>query len=180
MQLMILDPNCTVQPETTFTLSHKWAICDKATCICTLIQLRDQISSFFQKRRNFDPPGSSNITLSRTGLIVQITKLKSCCTLASFPGSCVGEEEREPGTHCSHMCQVPLVTCIILRYTKITANSVYLLKGSTAWLYSLWDSYGQFLSQKQYRFDGNCLNCFVWSDRWTSKEDIASVTCCSV
>ena len=42
--------------------------------------------------------------------------------LASFPGSCAGEEEREPGTHCSRMRQVPLVTCILLRYTKITVN----------------------------------------------------------
>ena len=33
-----------------------------------------------------------------------------------------GEEEREPGTHCSRMRQVPLVTCILLRYTKITVN----------------------------------------------------------
>ena len=43
-------------------------------------------------------------------------------SLASFPGSCAGEEEREPGTHCSRMRQVPLVTCILLRYTKITVN----------------------------------------------------------
>ena len=43
-------------------------------------------------------------------------------TLASFPGSCAGEEEREPGTHCSHMRQIPLVTCILLRYTEITVN----------------------------------------------------------
>ena len=56
--------------------------------------------------------------------------------LASFPGSRAWEEEREPGTHCSRMRQVPLVTCILLRYTKITATSVYLEKGSTAWLYS--------------------------------------------
>ena len=28
-QLMILHPNSTVQPETTFTLSHKRAICDE-------------------------------------------------------------------------------------------------------------------------------------------------------
>jgi len=34
--------------------------------------------------------------------------------LALFPGSCAGEEEREPGTHCLHMCQVSLVTCILL------------------------------------------------------------------
>ena len=42
--------------------------------------------------------------------------------LASFPGSCAGEEEREPGTQCSRMRQVPLVTCILLRYTKITVT----------------------------------------------------------
>ena len=42
--------------------------------------------------------------------------------LASFPGSCAGEEEREPGTHCLRMRQIPLVTCILLRYTKITVN----------------------------------------------------------
>jgi len=29
--------------------------------------------------------------------------------VALFPGSCAGEEEREHGTHCSRMCQVPLV-----------------------------------------------------------------------
>ena len=52
--------------------------------------------------------------------------------LASFPGSRAGEEEREPGTHCSRMRQVPLVICILLRCTKITVNSAYLLKGHTA------------------------------------------------
>ena len=36
-QLMILDTNNTVQPETTFTLSHKQAICGKATCTLALI-----------------------------------------------------------------------------------------------------------------------------------------------
>ena len=34
----------------------------------------------------------------------------------------MGEEEREPGTYCSRMHQVSLVTCILLRYTKITVN----------------------------------------------------------
>ena len=63
-------------------------------------------------------------------------KRKAQCTVASFPGSHMWEEERGPGTHCSHMRQVPLVTCILLHYTKITVNSVYLQKGSTAWLYS--------------------------------------------
>ena len=43
--------------------------------------------------------------------------------LASFPGSrATRDEEREPGTHCSRMRQVPLVTCILLRYTKINGN----------------------------------------------------------
>ena len=46
---------------------------------------------------------------------------------------CVGGE-REPGTYCSCMHQVFLVTCILLCYIKF--NSVYLLKGRTAKLYS--------------------------------------------
>ena len=70
--------------------------------------------------------------------------------LASFPGSCVWAEKKEPGTHCSHMCQVPLVTCILLHCTKITINSVYLLKVHTAWLYSLLAS-----------FPGSC----VWAEK---------------
>ena len=56
----------------------------------------------------------------------------ACVVLASFPGSCVEEEEREPGTHCSHMRQVPLVTCILLRYTKITVNFCLPAEGRTA------------------------------------------------
>ena len=43
----------------------------------------------------------------------------------------MGEEEREPGTHCSRMRQVPLVNCILLRYTKIIRSiSAYLLKAA--------------------------------------------------
>ena len=52
-------------------------------------------------------------------------------SVASFPGSRAGEEEREPSTHCLRMRQVPLVTCILLCCTKITVNSAYLLKGHT-------------------------------------------------
>ena len=50
--------------------------------------------------------------------------LITCVTsrVASFPSSCVGEEEREPSTHCLRMHQVPLVTCILLRYTKVNGN----------------------------------------------------------
>ena len=56
------------------------------------------------------------------------------CHLALFPGSLFPpppEEERETGTRYLRMRQVPLVTCILLYYTKITVNSVYLLKGRT-------------------------------------------------
>ena len=49
--------------------------------------------------------------------------------LASFPGSRAEEEEREPGTHCLHMCQVP--------YSATLEISVYLLKGHTAEVYCL-------------------------------------------
>ena len=54
-----------------------------------------------------------------------MTVLVHCTNIfvsASFLDSCEGEKEREPGTHCLHMCQVPLVTCILLSYTKIMAN----------------------------------------------------------
>ena len=45
---MILDPNSTMQPETTFTLSHKRAICDKATYTCALTHSQDQFFFFFE------------------------------------------------------------------------------------------------------------------------------------
>ena len=92
--------------------------------------------------------------------------------LASFPGSGAGEEEREPGTHCSCMRQVPMVTCILLHCAKIAVNPVYLLKGHTADLYFLWDIFRRFWSQKLYSFDGNSLHCFIRGDWWK----IASVT----
>ena len=44
-QLMILDPNSTVQPETTSTLSHKRAIYDEPRAH-VLIQSRDQFFFF--------------------------------------------------------------------------------------------------------------------------------------
>ena len=49
----------------------------------------------------------------------ELNREKGYLLLASFLSSRVGEEEREPGTHCLRMCQVPLVTCILLHYTKI-------------------------------------------------------------
>ena len=45
----------------------------------------------------------------------------------------------------------PLVTNI-LHTTSATESSVYLLKGHTTKLYKC-DTFGHFLSQKQYRFD---------------------------
>ena len=41
----------TVQPETTFTMRHKRAICNEATSMCTLIQSRDQF--FFAENGKF-------------------------------------------------------------------------------------------------------------------------------
>ena len=68
------------------------------------------------------------------------------CSLA--PGSCMGEEERESGTHCLSMHQVPLVTYTLLRYMKITINFCLLAKrphcrviltyGSFVFWISLW------------------------------------------
>ena len=56
----------------------------------------------------------------------------ACVVLASFPGSCAGEKEREPGTHSLRIRQVPLVTCILLRYTKIMVNFCLPAEGRTA------------------------------------------------
>ena len=53
-------------------------------------------------------------------------------SLSLFPGSCAGEEKREPGTHCLRMRQVPLVTCVLLRYTKITVDFCLPAEGRTA------------------------------------------------
>ena len=52
------------------------------------------------------------------------TQVSACMCVASFPGSRVGEEERQqPGAHCLYMRQVPLVTCILSCYTKIWKQS---------------------------------------------------------
>ena len=65
---------------------------------------------------------NSNVTLcsnSRGVPKVSPGKWSGFTPLVDFPGSREGEEEREPGTHCSHTRQVSMVTCILLRYTKI-------------------------------------------------------------
>ena len=78
---MILDSNNTVQPETTFTLSHKRAICDEATCTC-INSITWSNFIIFWKWKTFDPPGSSNKTLTRSGLIA-IHTLFNCTNTAN-------------------------------------------------------------------------------------------------
>ena len=56
-----------------------------------------------------------------------------------------------------------------LLHWNLRSISAYLLKGHTAWLYYLWDTYGQFWSQKQYH--SNSLHCFVRGDWWTWGKD---------
>ena len=53
-------------------------------------------------------------------------------SIVSFLGSCAGEEEREPGTHCSHMRQPVYYSATL----KLRSISVYLLEACTTWLYS--------------------------------------------
>ena len=62
---MILDPNSTVQPETTSTLSHKRS----HLCVCINSITWLNFFFFFSKWKIFNPPGSSNKTLSRSGLM---------------------------------------------------------------------------------------------------------------
>ena len=100
--------------------------------------------------------------------------------VASFPGSRAGEEEREPGTHCSRMRQVPLVTCILLRYTKITVNSAYPLKGCTAWLYSFWHPYRRFSKSKTIslrRWQSTLLHS-KWLVNFKGKDCVSHVLQC--
>ena len=73
-----------------------------------------------------------------------------------------------------------VVTCILLRYTKITVNFCLPAERPHCMVIPLWDTYGRFWSQKLYRFDRKGLHCFVRGDRWTSKGKIASFMCRSV
>ena len=49
----------------------------------------------------------------------------------------VRAQRKKSLVHTVCACSVPMVTCILLCYTKITVNSVYLLKGRTAVLHLL-------------------------------------------
>ena len=76
------------------------------------------ISGFPTLLRAYDMACPNAVFLELTAIVLK----EGSALPASFPGSCAVEEEREPGTHCLRMCQVPLVTCILLRYSKITIN----------------------------------------------------------
>ena len=79
-------------------------------------------------------------------------------TLALFPGSRAGEEEREPGIHCLRMRPVLLVTSILLLYTKINGYLFTLLKGHTEESYCFWDTFGRFI-RRMVNFKGkNCIS----------------------
>ena len=59
------------------------------------------------------------------------TRISSNTGYSLVPRLLCGGGGREPGTHCSRMRQVPLVTCILLRYTlKLRSISAYLLKAA--------------------------------------------------
>ena len=92
--------------------SHGSLLCYKTATTLGILDLQIQ---HVQDRTSLH----DKLSMKYPTLFQGIGKLKD---VASFPGSCAGEEEREPGTHCSRMRQVPLVTCILLRYTKITVN----------------------------------------------------------
>ena len=87
--------------------------------------------------------------------------------VASFPGSRAGEEERARAWYTLYM-HVP--SSFGNSHTNplhsITVNSVYLAAESSHCMVILP------LRLIWYRFDGNCLHCFVRSNWWTSKEEM--------
>ena len=54
------------------------------------------------------------------GRILETFEPKSDHASSLFPA--LRGEKRVPGVHCSRMRQVSMVTCILLRYIKITTN----------------------------------------------------------
>ena len=116
------------------------------------------------------PASNSYVLLPHVLLPLYKKQLSNILTSVVPMLSCGGEGRVQK---CLCMCQVPLVTCILLCYAKIMVNSVYLLKDH----YSMWDTYARFWCKKQYRFDGNSLCWFIWGDWQTSKRNIASVMC---
>ena len=137
---LILDVQCFLWPVYYLYHAHKG---------CNCLYISNGHGLFCCTIRESFSPGKLNAVSHCNSLLASVLTFfflhaEYKAKLASFPGSCVGEEERQPGTHCLRMCQVPLVTCILLCYTKITVNFCLPAVSHTAWLYSLWDTYGRF------------------------------------
>ena len=76
-----------------------------------------------------------------------------------------GEEEREPGTHCLRICQVPLVTCILLHYTKINGNFCLSAERPHCRIILPVRHLRAFLKSETILLDVNCLHRLVQDDR---------------
>ena len=63
------------------------------------------------------------ITLSATSTVHFGFKKSANWLLCSLVPGTEGRRKGVPGVYCLRMCQVPMVICILLRYTKITMNS---------------------------------------------------------
>ena len=83
------------------------------------------------------PASNSYVLLPHVLLPLYKNQLSNILTSVVPMLSCGGEGRVQK---CLCMCQVPLVTCILLCYAKIMVNSVYLLKDH----YSMWDTYARF------------------------------------
>ena len=93
--------------------------------------------------------------------------------LALFSGSC-GEKEKNNLVHT--VCACTNFSCILTLLHENFRNFRLPSERPHTELYFLWDTFGWFWSRKQYRFDGNCLHCFVQDNLWTSKRNIVSIT----
>ena len=88
--------------------------------------------------------------------------------VALFPGSCAGEEKREPHTQCLRIQQVTLITWILLCYTKTMVNLCLPAERLHCMdLYSLWDTHVRFLKSKTVMLRSlyGCLGhhkCQLW------------------
>ena len=69
--------------------------------------------------------------------------------------------KRAPGVHCSRMRQVSMVTCILLRYTKITTNFSLPARRPDCRTMLLTIKKRMDLKSEIISFDGNGLHRFV-------------------
>ena len=89
----------------------------------------------------------------------------------------MGEEGREPGTHCSCMWQVSLVTCMRLSYIKINRNLCLPAEGHTADLYCLRGTFGGFEVKNNIALTLTvCITSFKMIGK-LQRDEIGLVTC---